>query len=182
MYIDMETGGDKQGGYTGPGGLWKCYRKWENMSMNQMQEWKQSQTGFGFVAVSSGNIAVGGLWLQAARKWTQTFLSSPNCCRCKSRRNNHHVEGWIKANPDYRGLTTTTTTACWCRCVCVKCSMCKAEGQRQRWWEEKKRGLQLIFRGDKWWLLCDGSTDSWGCRQRPDRPRNYPKCEKIAPS
>lgn len=72
--------------FTGPGGLQICYWKWENMSMNQLQEWKQSQNGFGFVAVSSGNIAVGGLRLHEVRKSTQSFLSSPNGCCCKLRR------------------------------------------------------------------------------------------------
>lgn len=123
------------------GGLWKCYRKWENMSTNRMKEWKQSQNGFGFVTVSSGNIAVGGLWLQEARKWTQTFLSFPTVAGVNQGGITIHVEGWIKVNPDYRGLTTTM--ACWCQCVDVKeaWSMCRAEGQDQRWWEEKNRGF-----------------------------------------
>lgn len=92
-----QGGKSKKGWYTGPRGLWKCYWKWENMSMNQLQEWKQSQNGFGFVTVSSGNIAVGGLWLREVRKWTQTSLSSPNCCWCKSGTNNRLCGGLSKS-------------------------------------------------------------------------------------
>lgn len=112
-----QGGRNKEGGYTGPGGLWKCYRKWENMSMNQLQEWKQSQNGFGFVTVSSGNIAVGGLWLQEARKWTQTFLSSPNCCWCKSKRNNHPCGGLNKSESRLqRTVNNKGTLVSMCSC------------------------------------------------------------------
>lgn len=137
-----------------PGGLWKCYRKWENMSMNQMQEWKQSQTGFGFVTVSSGNIAVGGLWLQEARKWTQTFLSSPNCCWCKSRRNNHPCGGLNKSESR---LQRTDNNNGMLVSMC-SCQMKHVQGRRP---------AAEMVRGEKWRNSFSEETNGGCCAMAP---------------
>lgn len=137
---------------TGPGGLQICYWKWENMSMNQLQQWKQSQNGLGFVAVSSGNMAVGGLWLHEVRKSTQSFLSSPNGCCCKLRRASRPCGGLNTKKEQHRVVVNIFASNAACGA---------GEGQRRTRWEEKNGRLH-DFRGDKWWLLCDGSTDSCG--------------------
>lgn len=168
MCIDIETQEweTKTFGPRGQGRLWKCYWKWENMNMNQLQEWKQSQNGFGFVAVSSGNIAVGGLWLHDVRKSTQSFLSSPNYCWSKLRRTIVHVEGCRQLRNNNSTLLPT-----------YSCEMLHVEWEKVSIGQGERR-MDSFFEG----------THGGCCVMAPltaaafnyDQLRNYPEREKIA--